>query len=68
MAYSQITINFNAIPAYGEVLNFTETNRGISLNEIFKQYRAASGETVVPTFDKGRYRKTYHQEKFRILF
>lgn len=64
MAYSQITINFNAIPAYGEVLNFTETNRGISLNEIFKQYRAASGETVVPTFDKGRYRKTYHQDDY----
>ena len=64
MAYSQITINFNSMPNDGEVLNFSETNKGISLNEMFKGVRDTSGQTVIPTLTKGRYRKIYHQDDF----
>ncbi|WP_413998738.1 hypothetical protein ACMDB5_13255 [Flavobacterium sp. W1B] len=61
MAYSQVIINFNSIPNDGQVLNFSETNKGLSLNEIFKTSRLSSGQVTIPQATKGRYEMLYSQ-------
>jgi hypothetical protein len=59
MAYSQIIIEFNSMPNDGEVLNFSETSSGLSLNEIFKNSRLYSGQVEIPGLTKKRWEMTY---------
>lgn len=51
------------MPNDGEVLNFSETNKGISLNEMFKASSLSSGQTAIPEL-KNRYEKTYNSGAF----
>jgi len=53
MAYSKIIIEFNTVPIPNEVLNFTETNLGLVLNETFKASRLSSGQVTLPVFVEG---------------
>jgi len=51
MAYSKIVINFTSVPLENQVLNFYDSNKGINLNEIFKNNRAGNGQCDLPFFD-----------------
>jgi hypothetical protein len=50
MSYSSLTINFLTVPNPGDVLNITETNLGLNLNEVFKDTRAIAGQATIPNY------------------
>jgi hypothetical protein len=48
MANSSIMIQYNAVPEINNFININESNLNINLNEIFKQSRLESGQTLLP--------------------
>jgi hypothetical protein len=48
MAYSKIIIDFLQVPEEDQVLNFSETLLGLSLNSIFKNISTVMGEVLIP--------------------
>lgn len=48
MANSKIIIDFIQVPEENQVLNFSETLLGLSLNSIFKNIRSVLGEVLIP--------------------
>jgi len=50
MANSKITITWLTVPEIDNVLNITESNLSLNLNEIFKTNRLSSGQTKIPLY------------------
>jgi hypothetical protein len=51
MAYSSITLTFNAVPDINDFINIRETATGLNLNELFVEERLNSNEVSIPLFE-----------------